>query len=77
MPHVTDVDLTAKDISSLSSADAVAGFLTNLGYPTGPRKPLTAKSLGLTGDSADAVNHAHVVASDDDGFFLVCFGAVR
>ena len=61
MPYDHDLDLTAKDISSLSSADAIAGFLTKLGYPTGSRKKLTAASLGLTGDSADAVKHVELV----------------
>lgn len=34
MAHVTDLDLTAKDISSLSSTDVIAGFFTKLGWTT-------------------------------------------
>ncbi len=77
MPHVTDLDLTAKDISSLSSADAVAGFFTNLGYPTGERKALTASSLGLTGDTAGAIHSIELLAADDDDEFRVVFAKVR
>lgn len=77
MRHVTDLDLSAKDISSLSSADAVAGFFTHLGYPTGERKQLTASSLGLTGDTAQAIQSIELVAADEDGFFRVVFAKVR
>lgn len=77
MPHVTDVDLESKDISSMSSADAVAGFLTKLGYPTGSRKELTGASLGLTGDSADAVKNVELLAVDADNDFRVVFVKVR
>ncbi len=77
MPHITDLDLTAKDISSLSSVDAVVGFFANLGYPTGDRKQLTASSLGLTGDTAQAIQSIELVAADEDDFFRVVFAKVR
>ena len=73
MPHVTDIDLTSKDISGLSSADAIAGFLTKLGYPTGSRQKLTATSLGLTGESADRVRDVELMAVDQDNDFRVVF----
>ena len=52
MPHPTDLNLTAKDISRIASSDAVAAFLASLGYDTGNRKPLTPESIGLSGDLA-------------------------
>ena len=77
MPHSHDLDLTPKDISNLSSADAVAGFFTKLGYPTGVRKELTASSLELTGDTAQAVRAVELLAADEDDFFRVVFAHVR
>ena len=73
MPHVTDIDLTSKDISGLSCADAIAVFLTTLGYPTGSRQKLTATSLGLTGESADKVRDVELMAVDQDNDFRVVF----
>lgn len=77
MPYITDLDLSAKDISNLSSVDAVAGFFTNLGYPTGDRRQLTATSLGLTGDAAQAMQSIELLAADEDDFFRVVFVKVR
>ena len=48
MAHVADLDLTVADIGGLSSLDALGGFFTRLGYPTGCRKELPAGSLDLT-----------------------------
>ena len=45
MAHVADLDLTVADIGGLSSLDALAGFFTRLGYPTGCRKELPAAYL--------------------------------
>ena len=53
--HVTDLNLAALDISKLASADAIAGLLASLGYPTDARKSLTAQAIGLAGDSAAAI----------------------
>lgn len=77
MPIQTDIDLSAKDIGGLSSPDAVAGFFTDLCYPTGCRKELTAGSLGLTGDTAQAVTGIELVAADAEDFFRVVFVKVR
>jgi len=63
--HTIDLDLDAKDISGLSSADAVAGFLTKLGYPTGVRKPLTASSLGVSADTERTIRNVELMAADD------------
>ncbi len=65
MAHTIDLDLDAKDISGLSSADAVAGFLTKLGYPTGVRKPLTASSLGVSADTERTIRNVELMAADD------------
>lgn len=77
MPHLTDVDLTSKDVGSLSSADAVAGFLSRLGYPTDARRSLTAASLGVTGDSLQAVREVELLAADPDEFFRVLLVRVK
>lgn len=34
MPHRTDLDLTAKEVSELTSPDAITALLTKLGYDT-------------------------------------------
>ena len=66
MPLQTAFDLTAKDIGGLPSPDAVAGFFTRLGYPTGCRKELTPASAGLTGDTAQAVASVELTTDDPD-----------
>lgn len=77
MPVHTDLDLTTKDIGGLSSPDAIAGFFGRLGYPTDRRKELTAASLGLTADTAQAVTSVELIAADSDDFFRVVFARVR
>ncbi len=77
VPYATDLELSAKDVSSLSSADAVAGFFTTLGYPTGVRQQLTPSALGLTGDTAQAVRAVELLAADEDGILRVVFARVR
>lgn len=52
-----DLDLTTKDISDLTTADAVTAFLTRLGYPTDSREELTPTAFGLTAETSDAIRH--------------------
>ena len=40
MPHTTDLDLTAKDVAELASADAITALLAKLGYDTADRTTL-------------------------------------
>jgi len=73
----TDLNITGKDISGLTSADAVAGFLTSLGYNTDPRVPLTAESIGLAGDSAAAIKSIELLSEDGEKFLRVVFVQLR
>jgi len=73
----TDLNITARDISGLTSADAVAGFLTQLGYNTDRRSALTPESIGLAGDSAAAMKSIEVLSEDAEGFLRVVFVQLR
>ena len=77
MPHVTDLNLTPKDFQGLTSADAVAGFLTALGYDTSSRKSLTPESIGLSGDFAAPLRAIEVLSEDAEGFLRVVFVQLR
>lgn len=77
MTHQTDLNLAAKDISRLTSAEAVAGFLSGLGYDTGRRKPLTPEAIGLAGEAAAAIRSLEVLAEDADGDLRVVFVQLR
>jgi hypothetical protein len=55
VPHTLDLNLAEKDISGLTSADALAGFFSRLGYDTGKRQQLTPEALGLAGEAAAPV----------------------
>ena len=77
MAHTIDLDLDAKDIGGLSSADAMAGLLTKLGYPTGVRKPLTASSLGVSADTERAIRSVELMAADREDFLRVLLVQVR
>jgi hypothetical protein len=75
--HVTDIDLKPGDIRDLTSADAVAGFLSMLGYDTAARTALTPESIGLSGDSAAAIRDLELLSEDVDGFLRVVFVRLR
>ncbi len=77
MPHVTDLNLTPKDIQGLTSADALAAFLAALGYDTGSRKSLTPESIGLAGDAAAPIRAIEVLSEDAEGFLRVVFVQLR
>lgn len=77
MAHVADLEITSEDISRLASPDALAGFFTRLGYPTGVRKGLDATALGLAGDTAEAIRGIELLAEDSEGFFRVVFVKLR
>ena len=69
----TDLDLTTKDLSGLTSADALAAFLSRLGYDTGRRTVLTPSSLGLSGDTAASIRSIELLSEDEDKFLRVLF----
>lgn len=77
MAHVTDLNLTPKDLQGITSADALAAFLTALGYDTGNRKSLTPESIGLSGESAAPVRAIEVLSEDAEGFLRVVFVHLR
>ena len=77
MTHQTDLNLAAKDISRLSSTEAVAGFLSSLGYDTGRRKPLTPEAIGLAGEAAAAIRSLELLAEDADGDLRVVLVQLR
>jgi hypothetical protein len=49
VPHPTDLDLTAKDVSDLATSDAIMALLTKLGYDTADRTLLSPEAVGLAG----------------------------
>ena len=69
----TDLDLTTKDLSGLTSADALAAFLSRLGYNTSRRTVLTPSSLGLSGDTAASIRSIELLSEDEDKFLRVLF----
>ena len=75
--RTTDVDLSPKDISALTSSDALAAFLARLDYKTDARTPLTPQALGLAGETANAVKKVELLSEDEDQFLRVVFAASR
>ena len=69
----TDLDLTTKDLAGLTSADALAAFLSRLGYDTSRRTVLTPTSLGLSGDTATSIRSIELLSEDEDRFLRVLF----
>ena len=77
MVLAADLDLTARQISELASADAVAGFLNRLGYDTGGRTVLTPEAIGLAGESASALKRIELLSEDPEQFLRVVFAQPR
>jgi hypothetical protein len=73
LPHATDLDLSAKEIAELASADAVTAFLTRLGYDTGARAVLSPEAIGLSGESASAIKRIELLSEDSEKFLRVTF----
>jgi hypothetical protein len=73
VPHSTDLDLTAKDVSELASPDAISAFLTKLGYDTADRTLLSPEAVGLTGESANAIKRIELLSEDPEQFLRVIF----
>ena len=77
MSHLTDLNLTPKDLQGLTSADALVAFLTTLGYDTGRRKQLSPEAIGLAGDAATPVRAVEMLAEDAEGFLRIVFVHLR
>ena len=71
--HTTDLDLTAKEITELASPDAITAFLARLGYDTADRTLLSPESVGLSGDSANAIKQIELLSEDPEQFLRVVF----
>jgi len=74
---ITDANLTAKDVSHLTSSDGIAAFLATLGYDTGSRTRLSPEAIGLSGESASAVTGIAVLSEAPEGFLRVVFVHLR
>lgn len=70
VPHKTDLNLTGKDVAQLTSADALAGFFTRLGYDTGSRAMLTPEAIGLAAGAVGPIKHIELLSEDPEGLFL-------
>ena len=75
MPQPVDIDLTAKQLAAVTSADALAALLHNLGYPTDKRSSLSPEALGLADHSA--IRHLELLSEDSDQFLRVYFVQVK
>ena len=66
-----DIPLTRQQIQTLSTADRVAEFFIRLRYPSDARLPMTAESLQLPEQLADAVQSIELLTQVDDGARLL------
>ena len=73
MIYSTDVDLNARTISELTSADAITAWLANLGYDTSDRTLLTPEAVGLSGESAALFKKIELLSEDPEQFLRVVF----
>jgi hypothetical protein len=62
-PLAEDHQLTAQDVRALSSAEAVARFFAQLGYPAETRLPMTPEALGFNQTLTNAARHIERLAS--------------
>lgn len=77
MIHTTDVDLTARQITDLTSPDALTAWLGKLGFDTSPRVSLTPESVGLAGDAATAFKKIELLSEDSEQFLRVVFAQTK
>ena len=71
--HSTDLDLTARQIAELTSADALAAFFAKLGYPTDARIALTPEAVGVAGESPNLIKKVELLSEDPEQFLRVVF----
>lgn len=70
--HRLDRDVQVADITRLTSVDALAAFLHELGYPTDARTTLEAEGVGL-GSGGPTIRQLELLSEDEDGFLQVIF----
>lgn len=73
MPHVTDLDLTRRDVVELASSDAIAAFFAKLGYDTAGRTTLSPEAIGLSDETANAIKLIETLSEDPEQFLRVVF----
>jgi hypothetical protein len=71
--HITDLDLTAKEVTDLASPDTITAFLTELGHDTADRTALSPEAVGLSGESAGAIKKIELLSEDPEQFLRVVF----
>jgi len=73
VPHTTDLDLTAKEVTELASPDAITAFLAKLGYDTANRTLLSPEAVGLSGESASGIKRIELLSEDPEKFLRVVY----
>ena len=73
MARPTDLDLSDRDITGLTSPDALMSFLSRLGYSTDARTLLTPESIGLADGSVGAIRKVELLAEDAEYQLRVVF----
>jgi len=73
VPHVTDLDLSPRDVAELASPDAITAFFAKLGYDTAGRATLSPEAIGLSGETAGAVKRIETLSEDPEQFLRVVF----
>ena len=69
--HTFDIDLSPRDIQSLSSSDAIAAFFARLGYKTDARTNQTAGNLGITAEGTVRPIRKIELIADQEGLLQV------
>ena len=63
-----DKNLTASDVQTLASRDAVVAFFATLGYNTDSRQPQSAAAMGVAAESLKRqIEHVERIAVHSDG----------
>ncbi len=73
MARPTDINLSERDISGLTSPDALMSFFSRLHYDTNARTPLTPESIGLVGETAGVVKNIELLSEDSEHQLRVIF----
>jgi len=73
-PHIVDVDLSARQVQGLGSADAVAALFSELGYHTGARLKQTPANIGIaTASVARPIKRLELIADQDSALQVYLF----
>lgn len=77
MTRIADIDISSRDISDLTTVDAVAAFRTRVGYPTDCRAVEQRPAYGFTENTASAIRPMELALEDDEQFVRVLFVRLR